>query len=130
MRGDVTVRKAAPVADAEAPPQTPDAKPAEAPRPVPNAEEEWQELLKKIPELGSHPSITTAQKAELHALLRRYKDVFADKVEAKEGTSNLLYYEHVIKLTTRLPVFTPPRRMNRTPRNTPARKFRNSLSLG
>eukprot|EP00741_Cyanophora_paradoxa_P005569 tig00000911_g5399.t1 len=130
MRGDVTVRKAAPVADAEAPPQTPDAKPAEAPRPVPNAEEEWQELLKKIPELGSHPSITTAQKAELHALLRRYKDVFADKVEAKEGTSNLLYYEHVIKLTTRLPVFTPPRRMNPHAEEHARKEIQKLLELG
>eukprot|EP00741_Cyanophora_paradoxa_P000453 tig00000405_g441.t1 len=149
MRGDVTVRKAAPVADAEAPPQSvvtaslsarpdappsttaaPDAKPAEAPRPVPNAEEEWQELLKKIPELGSHPSITTAQKAELHALLRRYKDVFADKVEAKEGTSNLLYYEHVIKLTTRLPVFTPPRRMNPHAEEHARKEIQKLLELG
>eukprot|EP00741_Cyanophora_paradoxa_P023183 tig00021572_g22391.t1 len=108
----------------------PDAKPAEAPRPVPNAEEEWQELLKKIPELGSHPSITTAQKAELHALLRRYKDVFADKVEAKEGTSNLLYYEHVIKLTTRLPVFTPPRRMNPHAEEHARKEIQKLLELG
>eukprot|EP00741_Cyanophora_paradoxa_P023212 tig00021572_g22420.t1 len=118
---------------ARCPPPTtaaPDAKPAEAPRPVPNAEEEWQELLKKIPELGSHPSITTAQKAELHALLRRYKDVFADKVEAKEGTSNLLYYEHVIKLTTRLPVFTPPRRMNPHAEEHARKEIQKLLELG
>eukprot|EP00741_Cyanophora_paradoxa_P013466 tig00020689_g13004.t1 len=134
MRGDVTsVVTASLSARPDAPPPTtaaPDAKPAEAPRPVPNAEEEWQELLKKIPELGSHPSITTAQKAELHALLRRYKDVFADKVEAKEGTSNLLYYEHVIKLTTRLPVFTPPRRMNPHAEEHARKEIQKLLELG
>eukprot|EP00741_Cyanophora_paradoxa_P021588 tig00021366_g20838.t1 len=144
----MTVRKAAP--DAPAPPlapaqpslsvvtasladrtATPSEQPAEpAPGTVPNAEEEWQELLKKIPELGSHPSITTEQKAELHALLRRYKDVFADKVEAKEGTSNLLYYEHVIRLTSRLPVFTPPRRMNPHAEEHARKEIQKLLELG
>eukprot|EP00741_Cyanophora_paradoxa_P020574 tig00000227_g19860.t1 len=133
MRGDVTCGHSLAFGPARCPTPTtaaPDAKPAEAPRPVPNAEEEWQELLKKIPELGSHPSITTAQKAELHALLRRYKDVFADKVEAKEGTSNLLYYEHVIKLTTRLPVFTPPRRMNPHAEEHARKEIQKLLELG
>eukprot|EP00741_Cyanophora_paradoxa_P002997 tig00000658_g2909.t1 len=150
----MTVRKASPDAapsPAAAPPPTPPARPppsvvtaslADRPAPapekstdaapgtVPNAEEEWQELLKKIPELGSHPSITTEQKAELHALLRRYKDVFADKVEAKEGTSNLLYYEHVIRLTSRLPVFTPPRRMNPHAEEHARKEIQKLLELG
>eukprot|EP00741_Cyanophora_paradoxa_P016031 tig00000042_g15476.t1 len=70
-------------------------------------EEEWNRARAKIPECGSHPAMSTAERAELEALLKRYSCAFADSVTATEGTANLLHYEHVIRLTSRLPVFTP-----------------------
>eukprot|EP00741_Cyanophora_paradoxa_P023799 tig00021621_g22988.t1 len=75
-------------------------------------EEEWNRARAKIPECGSHPAMSTAERAELEALLKRYSCAFADSVTATEGTANLLHYEHVIRLTSRLPVFTPPRRVS------------------
>eukprot|EP00741_Cyanophora_paradoxa_P001873 tig00000520_g1815.t1 len=75
-------------------------------------EEEWNQARAKIPECGSHPAMSTAERAELEALLKRYSRAFADSVTATEGTANLLHYEHVIRLTSRLPVFTPPRRVS------------------
>eukprot|EP00741_Cyanophora_paradoxa_P011337 tig00020554_g10950.t1 len=56
--------------------------------------------------------MSATERAELEALLKRYSCAFADSVTATEGTANLLHYEHVIRLTSRLPVFTPPRRVS------------------
>eukprot|EP00741_Cyanophora_paradoxa_P023195 tig00021572_g22403.t1 len=56
--------------------------------------------------------MSATERAELEALLKRYSCAFADSVAATEGTANLLHYEHVIRLTSRLPVFTPPRRVS------------------
>eukprot|EP00741_Cyanophora_paradoxa_P011350 tig00020555_g10963.t1 len=70
-------------------------------------EEEWNRARAKIPECGSHPAMSATERAELEALLKRYSCAFADSVTATEGTANLLHYEHVIRLTSRLPVFTP-----------------------
>eukprot|EP00741_Cyanophora_paradoxa_P010272 tig00020510_g9945.t1 len=85
-----------------------------APRAPPEAtgtssseEEEWNRARAKIPECGSHPAMSATERAELEALLKRYSCAFADSVTATEGTANLLHYEHVIRLTSRLPVFTP-----------------------
>eukprot|EP00741_Cyanophora_paradoxa_P004592 tig00000101_g4456.t1 len=90
-----------------------------APRAPPEAtgtssseEEEWNRARAKIPECGSHPAMSATERAELEALLKRYSRAFADSVTATEGTANLLHYEHVIRLTSRLPVFTPPRRVS------------------
>eukprot|EP00741_Cyanophora_paradoxa_P009745 tig00000147_g9441.t1 len=90
-----------------------------APRAPPEAtgtssseEEEWNRARAKIPECGSHPAMSATERAELEALLKRYSCAFADSVTATEGTANLLHYEHVIRLTSRLPVFTPPRRVS------------------
>eukprot|EP00741_Cyanophora_paradoxa_P010869 tig00020553_g10508.t1 len=87
------------------------------PRPEPTGsssseEEEWNRLRGKIPEVGSHPGFDGPQKARLEALLKRYKGAFAESVTAVGGTQDLMHYQHVIRLNSHLPVYTPPRRVS------------------